>query len=487
MSIIGVSSSDFVNVINSFIQAVDALRSEDGAKSHYTETEHSLESKARALRALQALLELPSLTVDTRNARSAVEDQLHDTEGRHRRLTEKYRDTLGPDASQKKHHGILAKERYSFRGEKQQREATLRAIDGYHAVMVETILVTEGMARERAKTVEESLIVLKRTLEQGLTDDLAQTVSSLNHLKVKAEEHDEQLKTVVNEAQLSIETSLQQAADQIVATNGSHNAQLMVLLQQMQQKQDSATLTIQRLIERSKAPSIPPVVGRLSSLRIMDILHSSQHVPRNSFSNVHSSLLRNASDSYKYGNMQSVQLFLNEDKGCIVLGAFSSKIPNYTSFRDHEFGEEQFVMQLQTPFAHLICLFVTLEMRLTHRIAHSEWAMLDDSSLAKATAMQIMSAVYQFTLTMPPNTAAKIARKIWLGAHEMGATNATDATEYRSVTKFLIFLFAWRDNVSIPSSPDGLVISQVLGLPVPSLLIVMSTDSCAYPTRQSSC
>ncbi|KAK5308312.1 hypothetical protein LTR99_001287 [Exophiala xenobiotica] len=303
MSIIGVSPSDFVNVINSFIQAVDALRSEDGAKSHYTETEHSLESKARALRALQALLELPSLTVDTRNARSAVEDQLHDTEGRHRRLTEKYRDTLGPNASQKKHHGILAKERYSFRGEKQQREATLRAIDGYHAVMVETILVTEGMARERAKTVEESLIVLKRTLEQGLTDDLAQTVSSLNHLKVKAEEHDEQLKTVVNEAQLSIETSLQQAADQIVATNGSHNAQLMVLLQQMQQKQDSATLTIQRLIERSKAPSIPPVVGRLSSLRIMDILHSSQHVPRNSFSNVHSSLLRNASDSYKYGNM----------------------------------------------------------------------------------------------------------------------------------------------------------------------------------------
>jgi hypothetical protein len=50
------------------------------------------------------------------------------------------------------------------------------------------------MARERAKTVEASLIVLKRTLEQGLTDNLAQTVSSLDHLEVKAEEHEEQLK-----------------------------------------------------------------------------------------------------------------------------------------------------------------------------------------------------------------------------------------------------------------------------------------------------
>jgi hypothetical protein len=140
MSIIGVSPSDFVKAISTLSQAVGALRSEDGAQSHYTETEQSLESKARALRTLQARLESPNLTVDTRNARSALEDQLHNTEGRHRRLAEKYRDTLGPNASQKKHHGILAKERYSFRGEKQEREATLRGIDGYHATMLETLL-----------------------------------------------------------------------------------------------------------------------------------------------------------------------------------------------------------------------------------------------------------------------------------------------------------------------------------------------------------
>ncbi|KAK7890402.1 hypothetical protein LTR67_008288 [Exophiala xenobiotica] len=459
MSIIGVSPSDFVNVINSFIQAVDALRSEDGAQSHYTETEHSLESKARALRALQALLELPSLTVDTRNARSAVEDQLHDTEGRHRRLTEKYRDTLGPNASQKKHHGILAKERYSFRGEKQEREATLRGIDGYHATMLETLLFTEEMARERAKTVEETLIVLQRMLEQGLTHNLAQTGSSLDHLKLKAEEHEEQLKTVVNEAQLSIETSLQQAADQIVATNGGHIAQLMVLLQQIvagQQRQDSATLATQRLIEGFNAPSIPPVVGRLSSLRIMDILHSSQHVPRNSFYNVHSSLLRTVSDSYKYGNLQSVKLFLHEDKGRIMLQAFPHKMSHHTSclaYDYYDFDEEQFVMQLQTPFAYLICLLVTLEMRLIHGTGHSEWAMLDDSSLAKATAVQVMSAVYHFTLTMPPNTAAKIARKIWLGTFGIGGLGVL---HIMSEPIFTTVLFPLRDDVYTPNSPSAL-------------------------------
>jgi hypothetical protein len=150
----------------------------------------------------------------------------------------------------------------------------------------------------------------------------------------------------VNEAQLSIETSLQQKADQIVATNGSHNAQLMVLLQQMQQKQDSATLTIQRLIERSKAPSIPPVVGRLSSLRILGILHSSQHVPPlNPASMSLPLVLAMVTHSYTCGNLQSVQLLLNEDKGRIMLKAFPSPIPHTPhldlDMMNSNFGEEQ--------------------------------------------------------------------------------------------------------------------------------------------------
>jgi hypothetical protein len=269
-------------------------------------------------------------------------------------------------------------------------------------------------------------------------------------LKVKAEERDEQLKTVVNEAQLSIETSLQQTADQIGATTGSHNAQLMVVLQQIlagQQKQDSATLAIQRVIEGFQAPSIPPVVGRLSSLLIMDILHSSQHVLRNSWSDGFLELVLDMVDGgYKYGDLQSVQLFLNENKGHIKLQAFPNKIPHYTTRLDYAFDEEQFVMQLQSPFAHLICLLVTLEMRLIHRTAHSEWVMLDDSSLAKATAVQVMSAVYHFTLTMPPNTAAKIALKIWLG---VCGTDAMDLIRAMNLQAYLFYGHAAEDRYGL--------------------------------------
>lgn len=139
MSGFGFSPSDIVKAISTVIQAVDALKNEDGARSRYIETEHNLDSTTKALRALQALLESSNPTVDTSDARSALEALLLDTEARHRRLTEKYGDALGPNTSQKRHHGIFAKERYSFRGEKQEREATLRAIEGFHAVTLDTI------------------------------------------------------------------------------------------------------------------------------------------------------------------------------------------------------------------------------------------------------------------------------------------------------------------------------------------------------------
>lgn len=140
MSVVGVSPSDFGKAIAALIQAVEALKVEDGARSRYQETERNLDSQTRALQAFLALADSPDIDVSTDAAKSAISNVLQETQKRHARTKRKYHSSLGPGAADGKRHGIIPKLKYSFRGEKQEREATLRAVEGFNAAQLESML-----------------------------------------------------------------------------------------------------------------------------------------------------------------------------------------------------------------------------------------------------------------------------------------------------------------------------------------------------------
>lgn len=73
-------------------------------------------------------------------------------------------------------------------------------------------------------------------LEQEFADISAQTASMLSHLESKADDHKDQLETVVKEAQLSIEASLEHRTNQVATTTASNNTQLLALLQRESSK-----------------------------------------------------------------------------------------------------------------------------------------------------------------------------------------------------------------------------------------------------------